>query len=84
MKNSQYTLDFENIGLAIDLVVRALGLVVLDVLLLLVELVDNLVLKLDLVIESANSAVLVGLLLLDLPDGQLNVLDLLLDQIDRA
>ena len=84
MRNSQYTLNFENIGLAIDLVVRALGLVVLDVLLLLVELVYNLVLKLDVVIESANSAVLVGLLLLDLPDGQLNVLDLLLDQIDRA
>ena len=84
MKNSQYTLDFENIGLAITLVVRALGLVVLDRLLLLVDIVDNLVLKLDLVIESANSAVLVGLLLLDLPDGQLNVLDLLLDQIDRA
>merc|ERR1719334_6569 len=61
-----------------DHVIIGLGLSLSNVLLLLVQLVDDLVLLCDLVLEHLDGVVTVALLQLDLGDGKLDVLDLLL------
>merc|ERR1719350_1597911 len=59
-------------------ILSGLGCVLADVLLLLVQLVDHLVLVGDLVVQAADGVVTVGLLLLDLLDGHLDIIDVLL------
>merc|ERR1719273_1949889 len=65
-------------------VVRTLRLVVRQVLLLLVQFVDHFILGLDFVVEGTDGMVPVGLLGLHLLDGQLKILNFLLDNIDTA
>merc|ERR1719204_1672931 len=67
-----------------DHVIVGLGLCLGNVLLLLVQLVDDLVLLADLILEHLDGVVTVALLQLDLGDGKLNVLDLLLHHANRA
>ena len=59
-------------------ILRRLGGVVPDVLLLLVQLVDDLVLAGDLVVQPPDRVVAVGLLLLHLRDRHVDVVDVLL------
>merc|ERR1719260_503676 len=67
-----------------DHVIVGLGLCLSNVLLLLVQLVDDLVLLADLILEHLNGVVAVALLQLNLGDGKLDVLDLLLHHSDRS
>merc|ERR1719327_1468597 len=67
-----------------DHVIVGLGLCLSNVLLLLVQLVDDLVLLTDLILEHLDGVVAVALLQLNLGDGQLDVLDLLLHHANRA
>merc|ERR1719167_46639 len=67
-----------------DHVIVGLSLCLGNVLLLLVQLVDDLVLLADLILEHLDGVVAVALLQLDLGDGQLDVLDLLLHHANRA
>merc|ERR1719356_78143 len=55
-----------------------------QVLLLLVQLVDDLILLSDLVLEGLDGMVTVALLGLDLGDGELNILNVLLDSSNAA
>merc|ERR1712079_128714 len=55
-----------------------------QVLLLLVELVDDLILLGDLVLEGPDSVVTVALLSLNLGDGELDILNVLLDSANAA
>merc|ERR1719204_1498370 len=67
-----------------DHVIVGLGLCLSNVLLLFVQLVDDLVLLADLILGHLDGVVAVALLQLDLGDGQLDVLDLLLHHANRA
>merc|ERR1719204_902958 len=68
----------------IDHVIVGLGLCLGNVLLLLVQLVDDLVLLTDLILEHLDGVVAVALLQLDLGDGKLDVLYLLLHHADGS
>merc|ERR1719204_3023559 len=65
-------------------VLGRLGLGGGQMLLLLVELVDDLVLLGDLILQGLDGVVPVALLLLDLGDGKLHILNVLLDSSDAA
>merc|ERR1719204_2474647 len=65
-----------------DQVIVGLGLGLSNVLLLLVELVDDFILLGDFVIQGLDGVVPVGLLLLNLGDGKLDVFNVLLDIAD--
>merc|ERR1719204_1816642 len=67
-----------------DKVLGGLGLGGGQMLLLLVELVDDLVLLGDLILQGLDGVVPVALLLLDLGDGELHILNVLLDSADAA
>merc|ERR1719474_1939835 len=67
-----------------DHVIVGLGLCLGNVLLLLVQLVDDLVLLADLILEHLDGVVTVALLQLDLGNGKLDVLDLLLHHSDGS
>merc|ERR1719225_2329155 len=67
-----------------DHVIVGLGLCLSNVLLLLVQLVDDLVLLADLILEHLDGVVAVALLQLNLGDGKLDVLDLLLHHSNRS
>ena len=62
-------------------VLNCLGIVLIQVLLLLVQLVDNLILAGNFIIEEPNSMIPVGLFLLQLLNGNFKVLDVLLNDI---
>merc|ERR1719244_2330954 len=67
-----------------DHVIVGLGLCLSNVLPLLVQLVDDLVLLCDLILEHLDGVVAVALLQLNLGNGKLNVLDLLLHHADGS
>merc|ERR1719327_1550327 len=67
-----------------DHVIVGLSLCLGNVLLLLVQLVDDLVLLTDLILEHLDGVLAVALLQLNLGDGQLDVLDLLLHHSNGA
>merc|ERR550519_2845153 len=67
-----------------DHVIVGLGLGLSNVLLFLVELVDNFILFGDLILEHLDGVIPVALLQFHLGNSQLDVLDLLLDDSDRA
>jgi len=67
-----------------DKILSRLGLGGRQVLLLLVQLVDNFILLSDLILESLDGVVTVALLLLNLGDGKLNILNVLLDSSNAA
>merc|ERR1719412_3540231 len=73
-----------NLLLSSDKVLSRLGLGGGQMLLLLVELVDDLILLSNFVLENLDGVVTVALLLLHLGDGELHILNVLLDSSNAA